>query len=303
MTATTKALQNGSTPWLGILASVTASIVFGIYPAASRAVYEDGGNTVCVIILTLLARGLTMSAYAAINGSTLFPRGDTKQSIKGGLFQAISVTGVMASLEYLPGPVMISIIFSHTLMLLFLLAWKKEVKIDLINSLSALTALFGLTLVLDLWNTQAKLEWLGIAAAFMAAVATAARLYIYGKQTQKRNAIAIGAENMLVATALSLLLIFWQQPQLPHTLTGYAYLAVGALSLSIGSFFMFWGIAMLGAFRHSLICKLEPIFTSLFSVWMIGETLRGYQYLGIAIVVGSIAIYQAAQLKHERTSV
>ena len=40
------------------------------------------------------------------------------------------------------------------------------------------------------------------------------------------------------------------------------------------------------------MAKLEPIFTSLFSVWMLNEILSVHQYFGIVLVVSSLAVYQ-----------
>jgi drug/metabolite transporter (DMT)-like permease len=62
---------------------------------------------------------------------------------------------------------------------------------------------------------------------------------------------------------------------------------------------MFYGIAALGAFQYSLMAKLEPIFTALFSVIVLNQVLGFYQYLGIVLVVGSLSAYQLLQKKQQ----
>jgi drug/metabolite transporter (DMT)-like permease len=80
--------------------------------------------------------------------------------------------------------------------------------------------------------------------------------------------------------------------QLPVTPMGFTWLAVASGSLSLATFAMFYGVSLLGAFRYSLFAKMEPVFTSLFSVWFLGEILKPQQYIGIGIVIGSLVLYQ-----------
>jgi drug/metabolite transporter (DMT)-like permease len=287
----------------GLLFAVLASVVFGLYPAASRAVYADGGNVSAMIIMTAWARGLGMAISCLLTRSPLFQtREDRKQALIGGFFQACSNFGIFLALLYIPGPLVIIIVFTHTLMLLFFMAWRGELKLDFLNVATTVLALFGLTLVLDLWHPLPHANWIGIAFAFMSAVATLSRLYVYGKQTQSRQAIVVGAENFLVAALLTLVALFFQTPQLPVSLAGNAYLVAGCLSLTLGTFFMFLGISRLGAFQYSLMCKIEPIFTSLFSVLVLSEVLGFSQYVGMALVLGSLAAYQViSQWKKPRS--
>lgn len=277
----------------GLIAAIMASIAFGLYPAASRAVYADGGTAVCMVIVTAWARGLSMALYCILTRAPLFQtREDRKQAVIGGVFQACSNFGIFLALLYIPGPLVIIIVFSHTLMLLFFMAWRGEVKLDFLNVATTILALLGLTLVLDLWHAQPKTNWIGIALAFVSALATVSRLYVYGHQTKSRHPIVVGAENFLIAAVLTLLALFFQTPHLPASLMGNVYVLASCLSLTLGSFFMFLGISLLGSFQYSLMCKIEPIFTSIFSVLLLKEILSLHQYFGIALVLGSLAVYQ-----------
>jgi len=87
--------------------------------------------------------------------------------------------------------------------------------------------------------------------------------------------------------------LFFQMPRLPATLTGDAYVLLSCLSFTFGTFFMFWGISLLGSFQYSLMCKIEPIFTSIFSVLLLNEVLSAHQYGGIALVLASLLLAAA----------
>jgi drug/metabolite transporter (DMT)-like permease len=74
-------------------------------------------------------------------------------------------------------------------------------------------------------------------------------------------------------------------------------LAVASASLTLGSFCRCYGISLLGSSRWSLFVKLEPVFTSLFSLRLLLEILKLGQYMGIAVVIGSDALYQNSELR------
>jgi|GEM_PF-1094525 drug/metabolite transporter (DMT)-like permease len=281
---------------VGLMCAALAALTYGLYPPASRAVYADGGNAVLLVIVMTWARGLGMGLYCALTRKPLFQtREDMKQGIIGGALQACSVFGIMFALLYIPGPLVIIIVYTHTLMLLFFMAWKGEIRLDGINIATTIMALFGLTLVLDLWHSQPEANWIGMGLAFMSALVAVGRLYVYGHQTQKRHPIVVGAENFLIAAVLTLPALFFQMPHLPASLTGDACLIAICASVIVANFCMFWGISLLGSFQYSLMAKLEPIFTSFFSVLLLNEVLSLHQYVGIALVTGSLAAYQIAQ--------
>ncbi len=282
----------------GIILAVIASISFGIYPAAIRFAYRDGGNAIFMIVLTTWMRALGLYLYCQFAGKSIFQtHTDFKQGVIGGLFQAISILGILGALVFIPGPIVIIIVFTHTLMLLFFMAWKKEIKLNFSTLTTTVIALFGLSLVLDIWKRQPGSYLIGVALAFLAALATVSRLYVYGHQTRERNPAVVGAENFLAAAVFILLSIPFQFPVLPATLVGLIWAIIAGISLTVGTFGMFYGISLIGSFHWSLFCKMEPIFTALFSVLILGETLKFHQYFGMLIVLSSLVCYQLMNRK------
>jgi drug/metabolite transporter (DMT)-like permease len=286
---------------LGILLAILSCIVYGIHPPAVRAVYEDGGNPVFIIVVTTVARALAFGVFCVLSGKQLFhTRKDTKNAVTGGFFQAIAVLGVFASLLYLPGPVMIIILFTHTLMLLFFMAWRGEVKLGAATVVPTVAALGGLSLVLDIWHPQ-KLSYIGIGLAFAGAIATMSRFYVYGNLTKTRNPAVVGAEAFSIAALFTLLLPLATPLHIPATSLGFFWAFLGCLSLVTGSFLTFYSMSMIGSFKFSLFSKIEPVFTSLFSILLIGEYLSWHQYVGILVVLGSLAGYQYMTVRQQRT--
>ncbi len=282
----------------GLVFAALAAIVYGLHPPAEQAAYSFGANAVCLALFALWSRGLGLMAYCIAKGLPLFrTREDIKQALIGGACQAWSSGAIIWALMFLSGPIVIIIVFAHTLMLLFFMAWRGEIKLDFLNIATTVMALFGLTLVLDVWHAHEVGHWIGALICLSAALATASRLYVYGHQTRLRDPIVVGAENMLIAAILTVPAIFLQMPRLPETAAGGMYIVVICLSFTAGAFFMFWGISLLGAFQYSLMAKIEPIFTALFSVLLLKEVMSLYQYIGMAFVLSSLAAYQILRSK------
>lgn len=283
---------------IGIFLALFTAFAFGAYPAASQVVYKDGGNTIFIMMLTTWVRALFLTGLSFTSKEKLFSsKANIRTGLAGGFFQALSVAGIFAALHYLPGPLVIIIIFTHTLMLLFFMAWRREIKLDFTTIITAICALIGLAFVLDIWHQKEVSNWVGIGFAFAAAIATMSRLYVYGQQTKARNPAIVGAESFLCAAMFVMLGMFVQAPTLPASFSGYLWAAIACASLGIGTCTMFYCIARIGSFNYSMINKLEPVFTALFSFLLIGEVLNWTQYLGIGLVTTSLLLYQYMSYK------
>lgn len=281
----------------GILIAIVTAVIFGIYPAAARAVYTDGGNPAFIVLATTLARAVALAGFCILGRKKLFiSREDIKMGITGGFLQAASVSAIFGSLLFIPGPIMITIIFTHTIMLLFFMAWKKEVQLSTSVIVNTFIALIGLSFALDVWH-ETKYDPVGIGLAFIGAIITVSRLYVFGSLTKARNPAVVGAESFIFAAIFVMLLMFFWIPELPTSSTGYFYTFLACISQAIASFGMFYGISILGAFQWSLFAKLEPIFTAFFSFFLINEVLNETQYVGIGIVIVSLIVYQLISRK------
>jgi drug/metabolite transporter (DMT)-like permease len=284
---------------LGISLGILTALFYGMYPSGAQAVYADGGNVVFMIIASTWMRMLFLLMVCVINRKAIFvTSADRRIALWGGALQILSVIGNFAAILYIPAPVAISIVYLHTLMQMLYMAWKKEIDLSFMIVTTTLAALLGVGLVLDVWHPQ-NINWMGVSLALLSAVTAAARMYIYGRQTKGRNPAVVGVESFISASFLALLILLFKPIELPHSLPGYGWAAMSSLSIALGTLTMFYGIALLGAFSLSMIIKLEPIFTALFSIIVIGEILGWHQYLGILVVIGSLIAFQYYEHKNK----
>jgi len=177
-------------------------------------------------------------------------------------------------------------------MLLFFSAWRGKYKLNFANITMTLVALFGLAMVLDIFNQDSNLNIIGIGLAIMSAFATFARVYIFGIHDKDKSPAVIGAETFMVTVVILGILSLWQVPIAPETLYGWGMISASALCLAIGSFGIFYGVSLLGSYRFSMIAKLEPIFTALFGLLLLSEVLNLIQYTGMFFVIFSLLALQ-----------
>ena len=271
-----------------------------MWPPASRAVYAAGGNAMFVVLLSTWMRAFFLLFAGLVVDARPFPsRMVWRPAATGGIFQAVSILTMVGSLVYLPGPVAIVIAFSHTIMLLFFMAWRGEATLDAATVTTTFCALLGLAFAVDFWHQHVAGQWLGIGLAFASALATLSRLYVYGRQLRERPPVAVGAENFIFAALFVTAAALVWQPHAPAGIAGWGWGALAGASLSLGTLGMFYGIAHLGSFQWSLFSKLEPIFTAFFSVLFLGEVLSVQRYLGIFLVVGSLVVYQVLTVRRK----
>ncbi len=281
---------------IGLGISVFAAISFGLYPAAAKAAYSAGANTTAVIISTTFARALALVMYCLKSKRRVFPEpAFRRNALTGGFCQAVSVFGIIGSLAYIPAAVTIILMFTHTIMLMLYMSYRKELALTSSMVFSTIGALFGVSLVVDLWSHSGTLNGIGLLLAMLAAFATASRLYLFGKEVLLQHPIVVGAQVFSAAAIFTLLLCFYQAPIFPESIIGFGWIALCALAMILGTFGMFFGIGLLGSFQWSLMAKLEPVFTALFAFMVLGEQLAVQQYVGVVLVIGSLISYQLLQ--------
>ena len=285
---------------IGLVVAILTALAFGFYPPATRAVYAHGGNAVYIILLTTFARTFCLLFFClATKRPLLRHRDDIKFAALIGFLQALPVSCLLAAMTYLPGPLVITIVYSYPLMLYGFLVVKNEELFSKATLFLVIVVLAGLCITLNAQHNFEGLRWEGVCLAFIAALSGAARVYIYAKLVQRRDPVTVGAESFVFAVVYSCLLLFYALPVAPATAQGAIWSGVAALSFSAGSFGMFYGIALLGAFRFSLFSKLEPVFGALLAALLINETLNFGQYVGMAIVIGGLALYQVASQRRK----
>ncbi|MDD3182712.1 MAG: DMT family transporter [Alphaproteobacteria bacterium] len=281
---------------LGIAIASVATILFGMGPPFSRAAYADGANAVFMALVTMFFRGLFLVGYCRWKHLKLFEsRRTLKITVTGGFFHALGMAALFGALVTLQAPIALMILYLFPLGLLLFLAARGEQKLTALLIGLVFAALLGLSFVLKVWEVDGEISWVGIAFALVAAFGVGARIFIHGKQMETQIPSIVGAENFIVAFCFTLLLVFWNMPILPQTVGGYVWAGLCALVFGLGSLLSFYGMSLTGPFFWGFFGKLEPVYAALFAALFFGEYLSSSQYVGMAIVLASLLIYQCGE--------
>lgn len=290
-----------NTEAFGVAITIFTAFAFGFYPPIARLVYLDGANPTFMILATVFARALGMLIACKMTGQKLYmPRSIHWPLLTAGILQCVTMVCMFFSIMFLPGPVVIIIVFSYTIFLLLFLMIKGERKFDMVTIMSAVVALLGLALVVDLWSNLNVLKITGILLAFAAAFSDLFKIYILEHQLKSKPPTLLGAQVLSIATLFCLLLIPTAPPVPPTSSIGYIGALVACLTMAIANLAMFVSIAKIGAFQYSMLSKLEPIFTAILSVLIVRDILTVDQYIGMAIVIISLVYFQSYETKRKK---
>ncbi len=282
----------------GILVTVGAAVIYGFYPAATRGLYAEGGNAIFLTMLSLFARALVLVVYCLATQKKLFSsREHIKAGVINGAYQFMSIGCILWAMTYLPGPVVVTIMFSYATMLYLYMVIRGEEPYSMSTLGTVIAAFAGVAMVMNVFHTDGLTSIKGAAIAFVSAVVVAARIYKFGAAFKTLNPAVVGAETFICAFAFSCILPFFGPVLLPHTDMGWGWATLSSASLALGGFAALYGIALLGPFKFAFFIKLEPVFGAILSAVLIHEILGVTQYAGIALVVGSLLAYQLMQKK------
>lgn len=212
----------------------------------------------------------------------------------GGLPLFLAMTSVYWAAQSIPSG-WISVIFGLTPLLTSLFAtWLLgENAFGIGKTLGMLLGLAGLCVVFTEGLAIAQQAWLGVLAVGFAATVHSLSSVLIKKLKPEIPAISITTGSLLVATPLYALnsLMHGLPEQIPaQTLTSILYLAI--MGTALGFPLYFYCLRHLAAERVALITLITPVSALLLGAWLNGEVISLRIWLGTALILGGLAIYE-----------
>lgn len=160
-------------------------------------------------------------------------------------------------------------------------------------ALAAVAGIAGVSLLV--LRAEARLDWLGVAAALGGAAAMAVGT-VLGKRWGSPASLPAGTGWQLVAGGLLLLPVTLLVEGLPPALSaanaaGYAYLAVIGAALAYSLWFR--GIRLLPATEVAFLGLLSPVVATAVGRLALGQDLTAAQVLGAVVVLAALVAAQA----------
>ncbi len=213
-----------------------------------------------------------------------------------GLVLSAAVMSSFFALQRLPGSTYIVLFYSYPAMvagLSVLLGEKLQPRIWLALAM----ALIGVALTVPDFSVAGAGDALGLVFALTNA-AVVAVYYMLAKRALAGVADVSGASAWMMLGTLFffLLLIPLRGLQLPQNLLSVCMLlGIAILGTVLPIFATNLAIQRIGAAQTSLVSTVEPIMSMLVSMLILGEVVFGQQWLGAALIVGSVIFLQLRQ--------
>ena len=210
-----------------------------------------------------------------------------------GIIISAAVLAAFFALERLPASTYIVLLYTYPAMVVLLSALFGE-RIGYRAWLALTMALTGVFLTVpDFFGVEVG-DWFGVALV-LANAAIIAIYYMLSKRALNGVVDLSGSSAwMMLGTLLVLLLLIplrgLQMPQNQQTLA--TLIAIAALGTVLPVFAVNIAIQQIGAARASLISTVEPPLSMIVSMVVLGEAIFALQWLGAALIVGSVIVLQ-----------
>jgi drug/metabolite transporter (DMT)-like permease len=284
---------------VGIVLVLTSTIAFAIGPIAARIAFDNGSNVLTVVA----ARGLIGAALLALlivlfRQDFRISRAALHWCLACAAFSALMVYGLIGAVAYIPVSIATLIFFVHPLIIAVIVHYRGGDRLTGGKLLLALGALGGLALTLG--PSVETLDTTGIALAALAAITIcgailcASRAQRYATSTQV-NLYVTGLGGVLFAVLASML-DAWSWPV---NTTGWLGIGAAGIGIAVGLLCFFASFRHLSPVRATMLSNAEPLLSIVMAAIILGQWLRPVQWVGAAIMIGAIVLFEAAG-RHER---
>ena len=139
---------------------------------------------------------------------------------------------------------------------------------------------------------------LGLACAFIAAIARVVTLLLTRAYLNRADARLTTWYSMVPSTAVYLIALgFVGTLHLPASVGGWGAFVGVSITTTLSTLLIYISTARIGPFRTALLMNLEPLLTTMFSIALLGETLTQAQGAGAALMIASLVAFQLVRTR------
>jgi len=257
-----KAIQAGTTPLTISLARYSISallmVPFLIITGRTFKLPKDPGYVFFICILGFLVLGLTLT--------------------------------YVGSVQYIPVSLAVLIFYTNPFLVALVARALDGTPLTPLRLGAMAMAFLGLGLALEIWDAI-NLDWRGLALAAGASLTLTGIYIISGRAMRKVDSQTLSFHAFVVATVFAALAtLLTGGPVWPTVDEGWLWLFLTAIFYAMGQSFVFAGIAEAGPVSSSLIMNMEPVFTIIFALLLLGERLHPVQSVGAALVIAAVFV-------------
>ena len=282
----------------GLLWILIAAVGFAFIPTIVKTVYKHSHfEPLDLAVWRFILAAPLMWILVAFRNRSLGPSQGKRIPPLGaagiGLLFAAAVLCAFFALERLPGSTYVVLFFTYPAMIVLLSKFLGEA-ISPRAWLALALALVGVGFTVPDVIVPNAIDPVGAILALSNAAIVAAYYLMARRVLAGVEDISRASAHMMGATLLILLLSLpvrgLQLPQNPATLVGL--FGIATLGTVLPVFATNIAIQRIGPARASLVSTIEPVLAMIVAMILLGEVIVALQWLGAALIVGSVVILQ-----------
>lgn len=280
---------------LGSLVALGSAVAFSLNMVLARLAYDAGGNIHALNLTRALLFLACLAAFLRLTGRPMgLPRRAVVFSLLLGILLCAEMYLLLGAILFIPVSLTILILYTYPLMLAGVTWLTGREPASPARFAALLCAFVGLGLALA--APAGALDGRGLALAGLSAVMLATILMVSERIMAGRDNrvvmlyMMIAASGLIAALSLGVVELAW-----PAGGPGWIAFAGSTGCYVVATFCLFTAVSMIGPLRTAAIDNTTPVWSVLFGLWLIGETLAPQQLLGIALVVGALIVLQVLQ--------
>jgi drug/metabolite transporter (DMT)-like permease len=290
---------------VGLVLAVVSAVTFGLSGPFAKALTDAGWSATGAVLVRLGGAAAILLVILALTrpGVLAAVRADGPALV---LYGVLAVAGVQVAffnaLLYVPVAIAILLEFQGPILVLAWVWLVRRQRPAARTMLGAAVALFGLSLVVQVW-TGVELRWEGLAWGLAAAVCQASYFLVADRTGSATPPLVLAGVGMTLGTAVVALVgLAGVLPIVIDTAATGVILAgvdvgwpVAATLLVVVSSVIAYlagvaAIARVGASRGSLMALLEVIASAVASWLLLGQVPTPVQVVGGALILGGVAL-------------
>lgn len=280
-------------PALGaVLFTLCVSCCFGAGAVLAKLAYNAGSNALTIVTVRTVAAFLWLVVLLSLARVPLrMPPLLRKRALVLGVLLVIQTFGLYTAVAEMAPPLALLTFCTYPMLIALVQAISGQERLTS-RKLTALALAFG-GLVLTLNTGSLEPTLYGIAAAtvgsitFTAMLVLTPRLFPHG-DSRPRTAHMSGAASAVLLAAC----VLTGDVALPTTTSGWIGFWGVCISFPLAITGLFMAIGKVGPSHASLLLNFEPVAVTVFSAFLLGQTLGGWQLVGGALVIGAIVLIQ-----------
>ncbi|MCY3798330.1 MAG: DMT family transporter [Chloroflexi bacterium] len=282
----------------GFIWIILAAAGFSVMPTMVKLTYlHSTFEPMDIAIWRFVLAAPIMWAIVLLNGRSA--RSDTKQSLPTarllfiGAIISAAVLAAFFALDRLPASTYIVLLYAYPAMVALL----SRLLGDAIRPRTWLAlglALIGVALTAPNLSTATDADAIGVALALLNAAIIAIYYILTRRALDGVVDVSRASAVMMLGTLVIMLLLIplrgLQFPQNPQTVL--LLIGIGIFGTVLPVFGVNIAVQRIGAAQASLVSTVEPIMSMVISMLILGEMIFALQWLGAALIVGSVIVLQ-----------